>query len=139
MKFDDLRSIGHNVAHSLASGIGLMIGTYEMDVFGEASRSAEGFIAVDFLTGQSEGGAVSAYLARAIELYREGLTDLCERHSTMPSVFRTLTARYAMAVDGGHFWVTVEDQSGHRAVDEYVGVSGRRVTVLDELGRVRRG
>jgi hypothetical protein len=32
MKHDDLRSIGHNIAHSLASGIGLMIGVYNMDI-----------------------------------------------------------------------------------------------------------
>ena len=36
MKFDELRSIGHNIADSLASGIGLLIGYYQMDIFGEA-------------------------------------------------------------------------------------------------------
>jgi hypothetical protein len=55
MKFDELRSVGHNVASSLASGCGILIGVYDMDVFGEVSRSGEGFIEVDFLTGTSEG------------------------------------------------------------------------------------
>ena len=36
MKHDELRSIGHNIADSLASGCGLMIGVYDMDIFGEA-------------------------------------------------------------------------------------------------------
>ncbi len=51
MKFDELRSIGHNIADSLASGTGLLIGIYGTDIFGEASRSPERFITVDFLTG----------------------------------------------------------------------------------------
>jgi hypothetical protein len=49
MKFGELTSIGHNIAHSLASGIGLMIGMYEMDVFGEAANSPEGYFLVDFI------------------------------------------------------------------------------------------
>lgn len=42
MKFDTLRSIGHNIADSLGSGIGLLIGVYEMDVFGEAAGAPDG-------------------------------------------------------------------------------------------------
>jgi hypothetical protein len=57
MKFDELRSIGHNIADSLASGIGLLIGFYDMNIFHEAHRSREGFITVDFLTGKTSGGS----------------------------------------------------------------------------------
>jgi hypothetical protein len=135
MKFDTLRSIGHNIADSLASGIGLLIGVYEMDIFGEAGRSPEGYIAVDFLTGTSEGAKPSPSLARAISLYREAVVLLCGKHGTSPAAFRTLTARYSV---GGRFVVTVEDHSGRRRVDEYTGMPGRRVRVLDPLGRVRR-
>lgn len=42
MKFDTLRSIGHNIADSLGSGIGLLIGVYEMDVFGERQAPLKG-------------------------------------------------------------------------------------------------
>ncbi len=35
MKHAVLKSVAHNIADSLASGIGLMIGIYEMDVFGD--------------------------------------------------------------------------------------------------------
>lgn len=42
MKFDELKSIGHNIADALGSGIGLMISVYEMDVNGEASATPEG-------------------------------------------------------------------------------------------------
>jgi hypothetical protein len=47
MKFGTLKSIGHNIAESLASGIGMMIGVYEMDVFGEAAAAPQGYIEVD--------------------------------------------------------------------------------------------
>jgi hypothetical protein len=46
-------AIGHNIADSLGSGVGLPIGVYFTDVFGEASRLPEGFIVIDFLTGKS--------------------------------------------------------------------------------------
>ena len=48
MKHAERRAIVHNVADSLGSGIGLMIGHYEMDVYGDAQRSPEGAITVDF-------------------------------------------------------------------------------------------
>ena len=55
MKFNELKSIGHNIADSLASGIGLLTGDYDFDVFGEAAGSPEGFILVDLLTGTWAG------------------------------------------------------------------------------------
>lgn len=128
MKFGELKSIGHNISDSLASGIGLLIGHSSMDIFGEASGSPEGYISVDFLSGATKGGKPSADLATAIILYRNALPELCERHSVDVSAFRTLSARFGVdAVYGRHFTVTVEDQSGRRSVDRYLGVPGRRV------------
>lgn len=137
MKFSELRSIGHNIADSFASGIGLLIGVYDMNIFGEARRSREGFITVDFLTGSSAGGRPSRSLARAIVLYQEALSGLCRNHGVTPAAFRELTARFS--VDGNHkrFVVTVEDRRGRRAIDEYVGLPGRRLRSLDSRGRVR--
>ena len=137
MKFDDLRSIGHNMADSLASGIGLLAGVYEMDVFGEAIRSPEGFITVNLLTGTFEGGMASPSLARAFELYRDALPVLCEKHGVQASDFRELTARFSTDAIGRRFTVRVGDQHGHHAVDDYIGIPGRRIKVLDRLGRVR--
>lgn len=138
MKFDELRSIGYNVADSFGSGIGLLIGFYEMDVYGEAAGSPEGFITVDFLNGTSTGGRPSAFLARAIGLYRNALAEFCEKHGASPLAFRELTARYSIDTFGRRFLVTVADQQGRRSADEYVGTPGRRVRVLDSHGRVRR-
>ena len=137
MKFGDMRSVGHNIADSLASGIGLPIGIYMSDVFGDAERAPGGGIAVDFLTGTCSEGA-SAALAGASLHYRDFLVELCRKHGATPSVFRTLSVRYSNDVFGRRFVVTVENVRGRRAVDEYLGVPGKRRRVLDRLGRVRR-
>jgi hypothetical protein len=137
MKFGQLRSIGHNIAYSLASGIGLPIGLCQTDVFAEAKRSAQGFVVVDFLAGTCTAGTPSASLRRAVGLYRQALADLCKRHGTTPSAFRKLTARYSAYAFGPQFTVTVEDTVGRHADDEYAGIPGKRVRIVDHLGRVR--
>jgi hypothetical protein len=137
MKFGTLKSIGHNIADSLASGIGLMIGVYEIDVFGEAAATPEGFIEVDFLTGNSSGGEASVELKRALKLYAEALPDLCKRHGVEVSDFRRLSARFSGRPMFERFTVTVEDKGGRQSLDEYVGLPGKRPKVLDHLGRVR--
>jgi len=134
VKYRQLESIAHNIADSLGSGIGMLVGFYEMDVFGEAFRSPEGFIVVDFLTGTSSGAVPSSYLANAIAAYRKGLADLCEKHGTTPAAFAELTARYAAP---RHILVTVTDQAGRKSSREFVGTPARRPKVLDPQGRVR--
>src|ERR1700754_245372 len=138
MKFDELRSIGHNIADSLASGVGLLVGVYEMDVFGEARRTPEHCIVVDFLSEEIIEGRASRSLAHAIALYGKALPDLCAKHRGSHAMFGELTTRYSVDAHGPRFVVTVEDHEGHRAVDEYEGVPGRRIRTLDHLGRVRR-
>ncbi len=128
MKFGELKSIGHNVADSLASGIGLLIGTYVMDIFGEAAATSEGFIVVDFLTGTTSGGQPSDSLGRAIAHYRDALPGLCASHGTTVDAFGSLSARYDIdRVYGRHFVVTVEDSNGRRSVDSYYGTPGKRL------------
>jgi hypothetical protein len=139
MKFGVLKSIGHNIADSLACGPGFLIGLYSTDIFGEAAATPEGFIEVDFLTGTASGGKVSDNLAHALTLYaKEALPALCARHGADLSAFRQLKARFSRDHTAMRFTVTVEDQSGRRSTDDYMGLPGRRPRVLDELGRVRR-
>jgi hypothetical protein len=138
MKLGELRSIGHNIADSVASGIGLLVGVYEMNVFGEARRSPERCIVVDFLSGRVIKGRASPYLVRAIALYGKALPAFCAKHRASSTIFRELTAQYTVDAYGPRFAVTVEDNEGRRAVDEYVGVPGRRIRTVDHLGRVRR-
>lgn len=137
MKFGELKSIGHNIADSLGSGIGLMIGVYEMDIFGEASNSPEGYITVDFLTGATSGAQPSASLAKAISLYSEALDDLCRKHGASVDAFSELTARFSVDSHGRRFVVTVRDNNDRHSIDEYLGLPGERVKELDELGRIR--
>jgi hypothetical protein len=137
MKFDELKSIAHNVADSLASGLSLLVNRWHMEIFEEAHRSSEGFITVDFLTGATAGGVPSSSLARDIALFPAALADLCRRHGTSSAVFKELTARYSVEESGRRFQVTVADHHGRRATDQYDG-NGRRLKVLDSLGRVRR-
>src|SRR5215471_817318 len=106
MKFDELRSIAHNISDSLASGVGLLIGVYATEIFGEARRSAEGFIAVDFLTGTSTGARTSKKLSDAIAKYHDALVDLCAKHNTSIDQFRQLTTRYSMDARTPRFAVT---------------------------------
>jgi hypothetical protein len=56
MKIGVLRAIAHNIADSLGSGIGLLIGVCEMNVFGDAKKSPGGVISINFFGGQSNTG-----------------------------------------------------------------------------------
>lgn len=128
MKFSELKSIGHNISDSLGSGCGLMIGVYSLDVYGEASATPEAHITVDFLTGETSGSPVSLSLGRAVQLYRDALPNLCERHGGSVSDFVALKARFGSdSLRRPHFIVTVEDASGRKSSDSYFGMPGHRV------------
>jgi len=125
MKFDDMKSVGHNIADSVA-GCSLLVGVYDLDTFGEARRTPEGFILVDFLAGTASGG--SEAFRHAIALCPQALDQLCEKHGFSASEFKTLTARYGVdRVYGGHFTVTVENNLGRRSSEQYIGMPGRRL------------
>ena len=137
MKHGELRSIAHNLADSFASGIGLPIGLYETDVFGEAEKSSEGFVRIDFLNGNVAAGSGSAQLEEAVGLYRGALENVCTKHGASVSSFRVLTARYSAGRTGTRVVVEIEDTDGRCSVDEYVGVPLRHIKTVDDLGRVR--
>jgi hypothetical protein len=138
MKHGELRAIAHNIADSLASGICLMIGVYDLHVFDEAAATPEGFIVVDFLRGTTSA-EVSERLADAVRRYKDALPGLCERHGVPTSAFRELVARYEPRHHlDVRFVVSIEDQAGRRSTDEYVGIPGARPMVMDALGRRRR-
>jgi hypothetical protein len=128
MKLKNLKVVGHNIADSLASGIGLMIGVYQMNVFAEAAGEDDGFVMVDFLEGSTTGKAVSESFRKAVRLYRDALPVLCSKHAVDLAEFKKLEVRYGTdLVYGPHFTVKVEARTGQRSVDQYVGVPGRRL------------
>lgn len=127
MKLGDLKAIGHNISDSLASGIGLMIGVYTMDIYAEAAAADPGYIEVDFLAGTTSGALVSHQLQGAIDLYREALPRLCERHGVDIREIQTLSTRFGTdPVRGPHFSVLVETTDGRSSSDLYVGTPGKR-------------
>ena len=128
MKLGKLKSVGHNIADSLASGIGLMIGVYDMNVFAEAAGEDEGFVVVDFLKGETSASTVSASFRRAVSLYRDALPDLCAKQGVALEDFKKLEVRYGTdPVYGPHFTVTVEGRTGQSSKDQYIGVPGKRL------------
>jgi len=133
VKLGTIKAIGHNFADSFASGIGLLVGYYAMDVFAEAAAAPEGFILVDFVNGITSGSPVSASLARAVCLYRDVLPEFCAKHGVELDDIHVLQVRFGTdAAYGRHFLVTVVNASGRRSADRYFGVPGKR------LRRVRR-
>lgn len=132
-----MKAVGHNIADSLGSGIGLLVGIYELDVYAEACASPQGFIEIDFLTGHVSGGPVSHALAEAVKRYRDALPAFCERHGVAANDFRQLSAHFSGQGVLRGFTVTVENDRGQMSVDAFRGVPGKRLKGLDQLGRVR--
>lgn len=137
MKIGTLRAIAHNVADSLGSGIGLLIGVYDMNVFAEAKRSAGGIVSIDFLAGKATMGKVSPPLKAAIDKYRKALPNLCAKHGASIGDFKALTASYSTERFNRRIVVTVRDRLGRCYVDEYIGTPASHVKVTDRLGRIR--
>ena len=137
VKHAELRSIVHNVADSLASGIGLLIGHYEMDVFGEASRSPGGSLTVDFVRGRISEGIGSSSLAESVALYANALAKLCEEAGGSITELHEAKARYWSDPLRRRFSVTIEDDRGRRSTTDYAGVPGQRIRIMDSLGRLR--
>ena len=100
VKHSAMRSIAHNLADSLSSGIGLLIGHYDLDIYGEAGQSGSGAIVADFIAGRVLNGDTSPSLTKAIYLYGEALNYLAAAHGGSREDFKELTVR---------FW---SDQSG---------------------------
>lgn len=128
MKLGELKSLGHNLADSFASGIGLLVGVYEMDVFAEAAASDFGYIEVNFLDASTKCSTISERLEGAIKCYSNALPELCKKHSIDPSQIKTLIARFGSdAIYGPHFTVSVESIDGRSSTDRYIGFPGKRM------------
>ncbi len=137
MRFNTLRSVGHNIADSLASGLGIPIGGLLTDIYSEAEATPDGALEVDFLAGRITRGQGSDLLAKAVSLYRDACAHLCARHGVDIQDFSTLKATYRVEKGIPYFEVTLVTADGQRAVDSYTGMPGRRNVPVDHLGRLR--
>ena len=130
MKIGELKSLGHNIADSLSSGVCLMVGLYDVDIYRAASSSRSGYIDVDFITGASTCGIFSFKVRKAIKLYAKALPDLCHRHGLDLSEIKLLTARFGTdPILEPNFTVTIETSDGRRSVDQYAGFPGKRLDI----------
>jgi hypothetical protein len=137
MKHDQLRSVAHNAAASLAGGCSLLIGVYDLNVLTAASQSPEGKVTVDFLRGTVSGAPPSSPLAKAVALFPAALPALCGKHGISISAFNEMTARYWATPQGIRFTVSVVDQSGRATETDYGSYDGQRTKVMDSAGRLR--
>lgn len=137
MKHGELRSIVHNVADSLASGIGLLVGVYGADVFGEAQASTNSALTVDFLNGTIVEGEASASLTDAVSRYGDALAKLISDAGGSTASLKEAKVRFWSDPLAKRFAVTIEDSTGRRSATEYAGIPAKRIKTMDYLGRLR--
>jgi hypothetical protein len=126
MRFGELKSIAHNFADSIASGIGIPIGIYSYDIFREAQASTDGYIEIDFIASRVYGGATSRILTEALREYKKWLPALAVKHGAEVSDFTQLTIRFAVdIVQGPYFIVSMSDTKGRSDKSTYSGYGGR--------------
>jgi hypothetical protein len=118
--------------------MGFLAGIYQFDVYAEARDRSDGRVEIDFLRGKAMGPSVSRELAEFASAYRGGLANLCAKHGTSPEAFSELHAVFSADEMGVSVVVTVADQYGHRAEEEYFGNPARRAKIRDDRGRVRK-
>ncbi|MCE7797570.1 hypothetical protein LWE61_13545 [Sphingobium sufflavum] len=138
MKHDQLCAIGHNLADSMASGLGFVIGYHSMDVFGEAASSPDGFIEVDFLNGRIAQGTASDSLEAAAARFGEVFPEFCRKNGAEATDFKALSVIFDATALDRRVLLLVTDRNGDSSTTEYTGIPLKRLRVLDSLGRIRR-
>lgn len=135
MKHDQLRSIAHNLADSLASNC-FIIGFASIDMIAEAKANTEGEVVVDFLTGRILGRG-SPELHEVMASFAKVIPDFCEKNGVDFADIASLTAKFSARSLDLRTEVVVVDHMGRRTTDRYDGIPLKRPKVLDALGRLR--
>lgn len=136
MKHAQLHAIAHNFTDSLASGLGFVVGYCETNVFADAASNPDGFLVLDFLTGQLDEGVASDQLLHALPLFHNAFEAFCQKHGASKSDFAEFKVRFESGRRGNTYTITIKDARGRRSSIDYKGVPGRRVMMLDDQGRV---
>lgn len=138
MRHAELRAIAHNLADSVGGGCSLLLGIYELDVYGEAVRSPTGGITLDMLRGLVTEGSPSPTIKDAAALCPAALARLCVDAGKSVAAFAEASVRYSMLHRSRpRFTLTVVDAKGKRSSVEYAGIPARRVMLRDDRGRWR--
>jgi hypothetical protein len=138
MRHEAYRAIAHNFAHSLACGVSLSTGFYELDVYGDAATSPGGKLRLDLLNGKVlEGEAnkdLQTALARIPPLFAEG----CRRSGGSLTDLRCAEATFSRSGSEEGFVLEIEDSKGQRSATDYSGSESKRTRDLDRHGQLAR-
>lgn len=133
MKFGELKSVAHNLGHSISSGIGLMIDIFDLDVYGDARNSPSGAIEVDFIRGRISGNPSRKTESGLREYIARGWPELCEKHKVDLTDFSELVISFDQM---GSYTVTVQSQDGRGHVQDFERYDGKRTTRKSRLDRL---
>lgn len=128
MKFGDLQSTAHNFAASFGSGMGLLVGYYQADIFKDVKIAIDNEITIDFLTGSVTKGQVSREVRGCIDAYVEALDSFCIKHGGRKADFNRFVTIYK--IDKIHrecFYVEIEDKNGKNSKCFYTGHNGKKI------------
>jgi len=138
MKHGDIRSVAHSIADSLACGVSLMTGFYDLRVYEDAGRSEGGILTIDLLNGIVVTGKPSSDLASVVMRIPREFDRLSRSKGFERKDCRTALAAFHADQIMPWFTLVVEDISGRVTETDYQGVPARRLSELDPLGRLRR-
>lgn len=136
MKHAKLQAIVHNVADSLGSGISLMTGFYDLDVYTDAGNSPTKTLRLDLLGGVVMEGEARANLVAALQRVPGALLEQCKKAGVSREDFRRAEVVFRVDTVEPGFTILVEDRSGRLTETDYLGAPAKREKVLDAYGRV---
>ncbi|MCW1920417.1 hypothetical protein NX862_16770 [Rhodobacter sp. KR11] len=136
MKHAKLQAIVHNVADSLGSGISLMTGFYDLDVYRDAHNSPGKTLRLDLLGGVVMEGDARANLIAALQRVPEALAAQCTKAGVSWDDFHRAEVVYRVDTVGPGFTILVEDRAGKSTETDYMGSPAKREKALDAYGRV---
>lgn len=138
MKRGQLRSIAHSLADSIASGISLMTGSYELDLYGDAAKSPGGELSVDLLNGIVVKGTPSSELSTAISRLSAHFDRLCQSAGSSRNDCHAAIAHFHSMPTSSGFTLVIEDSAGQVTETDYEGIPAHRVLERDPRGNPRR-
>ena len=138
MKHGQLRAVAHSIADSLAGGVSLMTGFYDLRIYEDAMRSEGGILTVDLLNGRVVRGTPSTDVVAALLRIPKEFDRLCSAKGFVRSDCRRALAHFHTTPITQGFTLVIEDNSGRITEADFHGVPARRVMELDHLGRLRR-
>lgn len=138
MKRGQLRSIAHSLADSIAGGISLMTGFYELDLYGDAAKSPDGKLSVDLLNGHVIEGIASPELCTAISRLSLHFDRLCQTAGITRGDCHVANAHFYATPTRRGFTLEIEDGTGRVTEADYEGIPAHRVLERDPRGNPRR-